>query len=42
MKKNKNKIDEKMFCALASEKSLAKHWDTKEEEKAWKKLKSKK
>ena len=34
--------EEKMFCAFASEKSLAKDWNSKEEEKAWKKLKSKK
>ena len=41
--KNKNKIEnEKMFCALASEKSLAKDWNSKEDKKAWKKLKSKK
>lgn len=41
--KNKNKIEkEKMFCAFASEKSLAKNWNTKEEDKAWKKLKYKK
>lgn len=34
--------DEKLFTALASEKSLAKGWNSKEEDKAWKKLKSKK
>ena len=42
MKKNKSKINEKLFTALASEKSLAKNWNSKEEDKAWKKLKSKK
>ena len=31
-----------MFCALTSEKSLAKDWNSEEEEKAWKKLKTKK
>jgi len=41
--KNKNKVEkEKMFCALASEKSLAKKWNSKEEDKAWKNLKRKK
>ena len=33
-----NQINEKMFTALASEKSLAKLWNTKEEDKAWKHL----
>ena len=33
-----NQINEKMFTALASEKSLAKLWNTKEEDKAWKNL----
>jgi len=43
MKKVKIKKDfEKLFTALASEKSLAKYWNSKEENKAWKKLKSKK
>ena len=37
-----NKINEKLFTALASEKSLAKDWTSKEDEKVWKKLKSKK
>ena len=41
--KNINKIEnKKMFCALASEKSLTKDWNSKEDEKTWKKLKSKK
>ncbi len=31
-------IDERMFCALASEKSLAKAWSTKEEDERWKHL----
>ena len=31
-------ISEKMFTALASEKSLAKDWNSKEDEKAWKNL----
>ena len=31
-------IHEKMFTALASEKSLAKLWNSKEEDKAWKHL----
>lgn len=31
-------INEKMFTAYASEKNLAKHWNTKEDEKAWKNL----
>ena len=45
MNKIKNKtepLNEKMLCAFASEKSLAKDWSSKEDEKAWKKLKSKK
>ena len=33
---------EKMFTALASEKSLAKDWNSEEDKKAWKKLKLKK
>jgi len=33
-----NQIHEKMYSALASEKSLAKLWITKEEDKAWKHL----
>ena len=40
--KKNNPINEKMFTALASEKSLAEHWNSKEEDKAWRKLKSKK
>jgi len=31
-------VNEKMFTAYASEKSLAKDWDSKEDEKAWKNL----
>ena len=31
-------VSEKMFNAYASEKSLAKDWNSKEEEKAWKHL----
>lgn len=31
-------IDERMFCALASEKSLVKAWSTKEEDERWKHL----
>ena len=31
-------VSERMFTALASEKSLAKLWNTKEEDKAWKHL----
>ena len=31
-------ISEKMFTALASEKSLAKDWNSKEDEEAWKNL----
>lgn len=31
-------INEKLFPALASEKALAKEWNTKEEDKAWKHL----
>ena len=31
-------VTEKMFTALASEKSLAKDWNSKEDEKAWKNL----
>lgn len=33
-----SKINEKMETAYASEKSLAKEWNSKEEEKAWKNL----
>ena len=32
------KISEKMFTAIASEKSLAKDWSSKEDEEAWKNL----
>ena len=42
MKVKKDSINEKMFCALASEKSLAKDWDSEEDGEYWKKLKSKK
>ena len=38
MKKKKNKIQEKMAIAIASEKALAKDWDSKEEDEAWKDL----
>ena len=31
-------MHEKMFTALASEKSLAKDWNSKEDEEAWKNL----
>ncbi|MBI4448288.1 AbrB/MazE/SpoVT family DNA-binding domain-containing protein, partial [Candidatus Woesearchaeota archaeon] len=31
-------VSEKLATAFASEKSLAKSWNTKEDEKAWKKL----
>ncbi len=31
-------VNEKMFTAYASEKSLAKDWNSKEDEKAWKNL----
>ena len=31
-------VSEKMFTAYASEKSLAKDWNSKEDEKAWKNL----
>jgi len=31
-------ISEKMFTALASEKSLAKDWSSKEDDEAWKNL----
>ena len=31
-------INEKMFTALASEKSLAKDWNSKEDDEAWKNL----
>ena len=41
-KSKRESIDEKMFCALASELSLAKNWNSKEEENAWKNLISKK
>ncbi|HIH54772.1 TPA: AbrB/MazE/SpoVT family DNA-binding domain-containing protein [Candidatus Woesearchaeota archaeon] len=33
-----NQINKKLFGAIASEKSLAKTWNTKEEDKAWKNL----
>jgi hypothetical protein len=33
-----NKIDKKMFMVFASEKSLAKDWDSKDDEEAWKNL----
>lgn len=31
-------LNKKMFAAFASEKSLAKDWNSKEDEKAWRKL----
>lgn len=31
-------VSEKISTAIASEKSLAKHWNSKEDEKAWKNL----
>jgi len=31
-------VDEKMFNAIASEKALAKDWNSKEDKKAWKNL----
>ena len=31
-------VSERMFTALASEKSLAKDWNSKEDEEAWKNL----
>jgi len=31
-------LNEKMFTAFASEKSLAKEWNSKEDEEAWKNL----
>jgi len=31
-------VNEKMFTAYASEKSLARDWNSKEDEKAWKNL----
>ena len=31
-------VSEKLAAAIASEKSLAKDWDTKEEDEAWKNL----
>lgn len=31
-------VSEKMFTVLASEKSLAKDWNSKQDEKAWKNL----
>ena len=34
--------EERIFTTLASEKSLAKDWNSQEEDKTWKKLKSKK
>lgn len=33
-----NQISEKIFTAIASEKVLAKDWNSKEEEEAWKNL----
>ena len=33
-----NQINEKLFTALASEKILAKDWESKEDEEAWKNL----
>ena len=33
-----SQISEKMFTALASEKSLAKDWNSKEDDDAWKNL----
>ena len=33
-----NQVNEKMFTAFASEKSLAKDWLSKEDEEAWKNL----
>lgn len=33
-----NQVSERMFTALASEKSLAKDWNSKEDEEAWKNL----
>jgi bifunctional DNA-binding transcriptional regulator/antitoxin component of YhaV-PrlF toxin-antitoxin module len=33
-----NQISEKLYGAIASEKSLAKEWNTKKEDKAWKNL----
>jgi len=33
-----NQINENMFPALASEKSLAKDWNSKEDDEAWKNL----
>ena len=38
MKTKNEPINEKMFCALASEKSLAKDWNRKEEVKVWDRL----
>ena len=38
----KESINEKIFTVLASEKSLAKGWDSEEENKAWKHLENKK
>jgi len=32
------KLNEKLFPALATEKTLAKEWNTKEEDNAWKNL----
>ncbi len=31
-------LNEKMSCAMASEKSLSKDWNSKEEDEAWKNL----
>ncbi|MBW3019571.1 AbrB/MazE/SpoVT family DNA-binding domain-containing protein [Candidatus Woesearchaeota archaeon] len=33
-----HQVDERMATAIASEKALAKDWNTKEEDKAWKNL----
>lgn len=33
-----NQVDERMFSALATEKVLAKDWNSKEDEEAWKNL----
>ena len=41
-KSKKESVNEKMLTAVLSEKSLAKDWNSKEENRAWKKLKSKK
>lgn len=33
-----NQVNERLFTALASEKTLAKDWESKEDEEAWKNL----